>query len=741
MLVAGIRTPGIVAGIQGPDGHREPQASLLFPGEPGWVQGSLELWRHRGMESAAGRGKPRRQKPPNSSETPPQDPGLHPFLLPACCARFLWSQPDQFCPSKFFLGAGVGGFLALGLAQLLIFPMSIEEDHKIKLMYGLAGELLGVSALGWGTSPHFRCASLLIAPKFLGKEGRLYLLTYVLAAIYDGPVANVQHNLGEVIRSVGCTVELQINHSRQIWRVSTAPLRAVLNNMVRGGRTLNAETRNVSEAFAGLNEQVASEAGYSVQRTRQAQGGRAPSTQQLYELKTKLRCKYVIDQAIVRCQAWFDTKHKACMRRIAVPLLNHLLCLPMKFKFLCHMVKVLHTWCRDKIPVEGNFGQTYDKVNSSVDGISRDFSAQLVVKHENQDMLVGANISRKRLTEEVTSQVRRQSVRLGQAISVLRVLLSCTFLFIFISAFSYTNHYNHDIRFDNLYVTTYFRQIDARRRQQKRTLLPLRRAEVSGVIFPCRLAIQATELKNILLDCIPPLVFLLLAWGLDHLLYTMFSVIQHHSFVQYSFRSSHHLEVRVGGRSLLARLLRSTIGALNTSSEMAMESTNLACLPHPQAMTQRDYLFSCLPLGALVLLCLVQAYAHRLRRTIAAFYFPKREKKRILFLYNELLHKRQAFVQLQRRRIIRRARRQQALPLLERVYLCCPLLRRYLRRFCVLCGSPESQSSQLCPTPTCCTIYCRPCWRDMGQICFACTPGCEQLSGGSSSEEQMAYAD
>ncbi|CAM5175019.1 unnamed protein product, partial [Eretmochelys imbricata] len=137
------------------------------------AQGVLEP--QRGEESTAGMGRPRRQKPPNT--TLKRAVGL----LPSSCARFLWSQPDQFRLSKFFLGAGVGGFLALGLSQLLIFPMNIDEGHKIKLMYGLAG----VSALGWGISPHFRCASLLVVPKFLGKEGRLYLLTYVLAAVYD----------------------------------------------------------------------------------------------------------------------------------------------------------------------------------------------------------------------------------------------------------------------------------------------------------------------------------------------------------------------------------------------------------------------------------------------------------------------------------------------------------------------------------------------------------------------------
>lgn len=46
----------------------------------------------------------------------------------------------------------------------------------------------GVTTLGWATSPHFRCANLLMVPKFLGKEGRLYVVSFVFAAIYNGKV-------------------------------------------------------------------------------------------------------------------------------------------------------------------------------------------------------------------------------------------------------------------------------------------------------------------------------------------------------------------------------------------------------------------------------------------------------------------------------------------------------------------------------------------------------------------------
>lgn len=47
-----------------------------------------------------------------------------------------------------------------------------------------------------------------------------------------GPVANIQHNLREVVRSISCTVDLQIENAKRSWKVSLSPLRKVLKDMV-----------------------------------------------------------------------------------------------------------------------------------------------------------------------------------------------------------------------------------------------------------------------------------------------------------------------------------------------------------------------------------------------------------------------------------------------------------------------------------------------------------------------------
>ena len=49
---------------------------------------------------------------------------------------------------------------------------------------------IGGMALGWAVSPHIRCASLLVVPKFLGKEGRIFVLSLVIAAVFNGTDAS-----------------------------------------------------------------------------------------------------------------------------------------------------------------------------------------------------------------------------------------------------------------------------------------------------------------------------------------------------------------------------------------------------------------------------------------------------------------------------------------------------------------------------------------------------------------------
>lgn len=73
-------------------------------------------------------------------------------------------------------GEGWGGWMP---DKCYLRPSPYFISHVLDLPIGLG-------AIGWGTSPHIRCASLLVIPKMLGKEGRLFVMGYALAAIYNG---------------------------------------------------------------------------------------------------------------------------------------------------------------------------------------------------------------------------------------------------------------------------------------------------------------------------------------------------------------------------------------------------------------------------------------------------------------------------------------------------------------------------------------------------------------------------
>ncbi|XP_059815647.1 E3 ubiquitin-protein ligase DCST1-like [Hypanus sabinus] len=148
-------------------------------------------------------------------------------------------------------------------------------------------------------------------------------------------------------------------------------------------------------------------------------------------------------------------------------------------------------------------------------------------------------------------------------------------------------------------------------------------------------------------------------------------------------------------------------------------------------------------MAGIILFCFLQVYSYRLRRVIAAFCFPKREKKRVLFLYNEWLRKRITYAETQRKKIIMQARMKQLRQLrgfagtLHRLF---PFLQRFIRKWCLVCKEGPTNTSYHCPNPGCGAMYCQICWKDVRRFCFNCLPFEDFVSEGSDVENNPTYA-
>ncbi|XP_056300626.1 disintegrin and metalloproteinase domain-containing protein 12-like [Pseudoliparis swirei] len=417
-------------------------------------------------------------------------------------------------------------------------------------------------------------------PSMLGSRGRAYLMLFILSVLYRGPVSNIQRNVEAAALSLSCNLDLQVQHSRLLWREAVKPFVLITQQLVDGEAAFRSEAESSSSSFQNIRDEVVHQFGYD--RFGPEAGG---STQDQFTAKTIMQCDSVVDEGVQRCADWFSQKWAECMTAIPVPVINHILCVSMKFHFLCDIMRVMTPWCREQIPVEGNFGQLFDRLNLSVDLLSREFSTSLVLQEEQQQSVLGGAVLEEEFTQAVRGSFLKLTAAMEEVLRLLQLLLSFSFITIFTQGFRYLLQYRRDILFDNLYITTYFRQIDARRRRAgQRCILPLRRSEKKNLIDPWSLKVHEEErggLSSGVLQLLSVSLLSLLLVFVDVSLVHVLDIVSTHTFTQFNLTSSHKVDIRVGGASMMARLLRKTVSAFNSSSILSVQTDNKGLFESP----------------------------------------------------------------------------------------------------------------------------------------------------------------
>lgn len=208
----------------------------------------------------------------------------------------------------------------------------------------------------------------------------------------------------------------------------------------------------------------------------------------------------------------------------------------------------------------------------------------------------------------------------------------------------YHDQYINNIEFDNFFITKYFKRIDARRMERgDRNLLPLKKVERTEYIEPesarrgkKEFQHSAFHIIKILLEIITATIFVLF----DYLFTEMLMIIKRHALVEFTQEGSHKVNITVTGRGLIASLVRSAIDNFQTDEELHLVMTNEPCLPRAHKLNNH-YLYKIYGIYILILfLIYYEMYFQRLRRLFCSYFYPKREKARVLYLYNKMLKRR-----------------------------------------------------------------------------------------------------
>lgn len=221
----------------------------------------------------------------------------------------------------------------------------------------------------------------------------------------------------------------------------------------------------------------------------------------------------------------------------------------------------------------------------------------------------------------------------------------------FLDAIRYHDAFASQIEFHNYYVTEYFKKIDRRRIRAGRShLLPLKNVESYKLVDPNSTRRIKKEFEGhlgLILQLALQILTTTFFIALDRIYFEVLDIIARHSQINYLQWGVHDLRINVNGTGFISNLIRASVNGFNINEHIKVLITNEPCLPRPSLVASLKIIRIYLIFLWNFYLIYNQVYIHRARRFVCAYFYPKREKKRILYLYNKMLrHRKQLFAKM-----------------------------------------------------------------------------------------------
>lgn len=289
-------------------------------------------------------------------------------------------------------------------------------------------------------------------------------------------------------------------------------------------------------------------------------------------------------------------------------------------------------------------------------------------------------------------------------VKIIAMLLPLLAFLVLYEAYRYHKLYLSCNEFDNHFLTLRFKSIEDMRKSSGAAdlLVPLKKAELQKFVQPtaCQLAeAEKRSMLKYLLFYFIYLIFALMIVLLDHYFYVVIT----------SEEPQSNISKRCNGN--LKRLDKAYVIILSTL------------------------------LGILLLIILLQAFILRLRRLITSRFYPRRERKRIAYLYYKLLEERKTFYKSVIENMNNFSEETEMLNRLDAVLVLCnnfSWIKAVLEfvgvniRRCAVCGTGLNKKYLFCDTEDCDVIYCRTCFWDLENKCLGCMRSSKMTSRSSS---------
>ncbi|XP_041457117.1 uncharacterized protein LOC121409282 isoform X3 [Lytechinus variegatus] len=614
----------------------------------------------------------------------------------------------------FLVGLILGGLLFLGLYYGLDYPI---YPALIIAVLGTA-----FMALCLAFTVRARCVAALMVPTICTSRGRAAFLTFIVTLLLRGPIHNIYLNSNEVSDSMSCSAQLAYNQSREVQEAAQRVLDAYVRGLLDSVDRIQSSVAQVQKVFEpvedGLNvlnqglDAVGNELGKAARACDDILGSAYRS------------CNRNLNNVYVDCQTFLRNKGVANKVGAVCEIFNaDAVCRLLKINSICDTPAYL-----DGV-VNNALGNTRNAMQSVVDTFSADVDFSRYFEKRSNSSTTAEHIQ-----DAISQELDEAYSYVDWILSFSDKLLALSLVWLLFKSYMYHSSYRTKDSFDNQYVTGQFKKLDANRKENGQPhLLPLKKNERNRLIDVTAVRLCKSEKGyfkfGLTTVCLHSIIAGLLMF-IDFGLYWLLTKIQEHGDVQIATSGETSTDIEIGGNGVVAELVRILFNeGFKASSSFNTSLDTTVCLPQPVKPDRNLAIIISALYVVTILMTLSQAYAQRLLRYIAAYYYPEREAERIVYLYGRTLQKRQSLMKMLCQSVRRNKKEKDAYnkisisSYLTRRYPCCKGLFTmcgFKQTRCLGCSGPDDGLMVYCINQDCDGVYCEECARALQGKCSLC---------------------
>ncbi|XP_036394574.1 DC-STAMP domain-containing protein 2 [Megalops cyprinoides] len=597
--------------------------------------------------------------------------------------------------------------------------------------------IAGFIAFGMGLSIRVRSNVMLMLPMLCSRKGKNVLLFLIFSLVVQGPMANTLENFDRAAGSVACGAELAMNQTHQLMERAAAPLLPVLNKIkliTRNAYTMAGRVQNLIKALTESVRHI------------------ARSLRNVLHFLVNIGevCNDKMSTPYRKCNNVFDEARDNCMELLSI------------FSFLCHVVEGFRPLCGLAHVVQlfciiPEYIASHMKTRVAASTIAAfeqlrqefDFNISASIHFDTQ---LNSSQSVQQVAQGIMGEVTADLTRVQELMGLLGYVGLFLLLLMYLQAILYKNKFLYQDDFDNIYITEQFMELDLERsRKGKPTLLPLSHKEALVYIQPYSLSLTAKEKRAAALSAVSILRHIVvgcLVVALDLMVFWIFDVVHHLAQGEIVARAPIVVAVQVNGSGYASDIFKDLVASFDILQKGNITVLSKKCLMEPSEPDYNGYIIIGVLYGLSFFVVMAGSYCNRIRRFICASYYPKRERERILFLYNRILTQR-ASLRKALLRSVARSKADEAHPSLRQKLAallpagsCIAKLLKASEVSCMACGKVakgrEDPDVFVCSTPQCKGLLCHQCLHSMDGVCTICMG---PLTFQEDSEEELDSSD